>query len=73
MLTIRMRSVWCAAIIVAVCFASGCRTTGDVLERARVAAGASVARFLKPNQPITMEWLNLGLDDHNIVRSVRCG
>jgi Peptidase inhibitor I78 family len=55
----------------------GSQATDEVLERARTAAGASVARFLKPNQPITMEYLesrlNLGLDDKNIVRSVRCG
>jgi hypothetical protein len=57
--------------------AVGSPATAEVLEKARVAAGASVARFLKPNQPITMEYLasrlNLGLDDKNIVRSVRCG
>jgi hypothetical protein len=57
--------------------AVGSPATAEVLERARGAAGASVARFLKPNQPITMEYLasrlNLGLDDESIVRSVRCG
>ena len=55
----------------------GSQASAEVLERARVAAGASVARFLKPNQPVTMEYLesrlNLGLDDKNIVTSVRCG
>jgi hypothetical protein len=48
-----------------------------LLERARVAANATVARFLVPNQPITMEYsawrLNLELDDKNFVRSARCG
>ena len=57
--------------------AVGSQASDEVLERARVAAGASVARFLKPNQPTTMEYLesrlNLGLDDKNIVTSVRCG
>ena len=57
--------------------AVGSSATAEVIERARVAAGASVARFLKPNQPITMEYLasrlNLGLDGENIVRSVTCG
>jgi len=57
--------------------AVGSPPTAEVLERARVAAGASVARFLKPSQPISMEYLasrlNLGLDDENIVRSLRCG
>ena len=55
----------------------GSRATDELLERARVAAGASVARFLKPKQPITMEYLesrlNLGLDDKSVVMSVRCG
>src|SRR5688572_8388349 len=55
----------------------GSPATAEVLEGARVAAGASVARFLKPNQPTTMEYLasrlNLGLDTRNIVRSVTCG
>jgi hypothetical protein len=48
-----------------------------VLERARVSAGAESARFLRPNQPVTMEFLrsrlNLGLDARDIVRSVVCG
>jgi hypothetical protein len=51
---------------------------GDaLLERARVDAGAESARFLRPNQPITTEYLgsrlNLGLDGRDIVRSVSCG
>jgi hypothetical protein len=50
---------------------------GDLLERARLAAGAGTARFLRPNQPITMEYLgsrlNLTLDDRDIVRSLYCG
>jgi hypothetical protein len=29
----------------------------DLLERARLAAGAGTARFLRPNQPITLEYL----------------
>ena len=49
----------------------------DLLERARVAAKATVARFLLPNQPITLEYLasrlNLELDGKNLVRSARCG
>jgi Peptidase inhibitor I78 family len=57
--------------------AVGLPATAEVLERARIAAGASVARFLKPNQATTREYLafrlNLGLDQKNIVRSVGCG
>jgi hypothetical protein len=49
----------------------------DLLERARAAAGAKSARFLRPNQPVTLEYLgsrlNLGLDARDIVRSVACG
>jgi Peptidase inhibitor I78 family len=49
----------------------------DLLERARIAAKASIARFIRPNEPITMEFsparLNLGLDKHDVVASVTCG
>jgi hypothetical protein len=55
----------------------GQQRSEDLLERARVAANATVARFLLPNQPITMEYLgsrlNLELDERNLVRDVRCG
>jgi hypothetical protein len=49
----------------------------DVLERARQAAGAGTARFLRPNEPVTTEYLdsrlNLWLDERDVVRSVNCG
>ena len=58
-------------------WAIGQSATEDVLDRARVAAGAEFARFLRIGQPITMEYrigrLNLGVDDGNVVRTVRCG
>lgn len=58
-------------------FAVGQPRSNDLLERARVAANAGVARFLVPNQPITMEYsaarLNLELDEKNFVRAARCG
>jgi hypothetical protein len=48
-----------------------------LLERARVEATATVARFIRPNEAITMEFspgrLNLYLDERDIVRSVVCG
>jgi hypothetical protein len=51
--------------------------SADLLERARVAAGAKTARFLRPNQIITMEYsssrLNLHLGTQGVVGSVRCG
>lgn len=57
--------------------AVGERASDEVLERARVAAQAKSARFLRPNQPITMEYsssrLNLELNERDIVRGVRCG
>jgi hypothetical protein len=55
----------------------GEKASASLLERARVAAEAGSARFLRPNQPITMEYLgsrlNLNLDARDIVRSVVCG
>ena len=51
--------------------------SGELLERARVAAQAKSARFLRPNQIITMEYsssrLNLHLGTQGVVGSVRCG
>ncbi len=58
-------------------FAIGERASAGLLERTRVAAVAETARFLRPNQPITLEYLitrlNLGLDAREVVRSVTCG
>jgi Peptidase inhibitor I78 family len=58
-------------------WAIGQRAGDPLLERARVAAGAESARFLRPDQPVTMEYLrsrlNLGVDARDIVRSVACG
>ncbi len=58
-------------------WAKGQRASNDLLERARNAAQARVARFIRPNEPITMEFLpgrlNLGLDKQDVVISVTCG
>jgi hypothetical protein len=58
-------------------FAVGERASADLLERARAAAGASAARFIRPNQPITTEYLgsrlNLGLNHRDVVASASCG
>ena len=58
-------------------WAVGERASSDLLERARVSAEASTARFIRPNQPITMEFLgwrlNLGLDAQDVVAQVSCG
>ena len=57
--------------------AIGKEATAEVVEQARVAAGANVVRTLKPGQVITMEYhasrLNLSVDDHNVVVDVSCG
>ena len=57
--------------------AVGERASSGLLEAARLAARATVARFLRPNDVITMEYLgsrlNLHLDAQDIVRSATCG
>lgn len=49
----------------------------DLLERARVAAGAGSARFIRPGEPITMEYLgsrlNLSLNERDVVIGASCG
>jgi hypothetical protein len=58
-------------------WAIGERASDELLERARVAAGARVARFLFPGQPITLEYLavrvNLELNADHVVVGVTCG
>jgi hypothetical protein len=58
-------------------FAIGERASAELLERARLAAAAGSARFLRPNERITLEFLasrlNLGLNEQDVVRSVSCG
>lgn len=57
--------------------AIGETATTEVIERARNAAGAAVARTLAPGQVVTMEFrgdrLNLMVDEANVVTGVRCG
>jgi Peptidase inhibitor I78 family len=58
-------------------WAIGESESNELLERARVAAHAKSARFLRPDQIITMEYsssrLNLHLGTQGVVGSVRCG
>jgi hypothetical protein len=58
-------------------WAVGQTASADLLERARVDAGAGVARFIRPNQPMTTEYsgarVNLYLDGKDVVQSVVCG
>ena len=57
--------------------AIGQAATSSVIEKARIAAGASMARVLRPNQAATMEFnherLNLILNDKGRIAAVRCG
>jgi Peptidase inhibitor I78 family len=51
--------------------------TAEVVEQARSAAGAEIARTLKPGQMVTMEFhpsrLNIDVDAGNAITNVRCG
>lgn len=57
--------------------AIGQTASAEVVEQARLAAGAAIARTLKPGQMVTMEYhggrLNLDVDADNVVTGVRCG
>ncbi|MFP5379673.1 MAG: I78 family peptidase inhibitor [Vicinamibacteria bacterium] len=58
-------------------WAVGERASDALLERARVEAAAQTARFIRRGQPLTMEFigsrLNLEIDEHDTVLTVRCG
>jgi hypothetical protein len=58
-------------------WAVGQKASDDLLERARIDAGAKTARYLRPNQAVTLEYaawrLNLGLDEQDVVKTVSCG
>lgn len=51
--------------------------TQDVVEKARLAAGAQIARTLKPGQMVTMEYhasrLNVDVNEGNVITGLRCG
>ena len=58
-------------------WAIGRAASRELLERARVDATASIARFIRPNEAITLEYsaarLNLYLDRRDVVHGVLCG
>ena len=58
-------------------WAIGKKVSGADVEQARKDSGAEVARTLKPDQVVTMEFnanrLNLDLDDAGRVTAIRCG
>lgn len=55
----------------------GKQGTPSVIEQARVASGAAMARLLHPRQPVTQEFnaerLNLVVDSNGRITAVRCG
>jgi type VI protein secretion system component VasK len=55
----------------------GQMASAEVVDQARLAAGAETARTLKPGQATTMEFngnrLNLDVDASNTITNVRCG
>ena len=57
-------------------WAVGKAASRELLEKARVAAGAETARFLRLGEPTTLEYrfgrLNLSVDAQDIVRRVEC-
>ncbi|MGN8276659.1 I78 family peptidase inhibitor [Pseudomonas sp. SMV71] len=58
-------------------FAIGKQASPQLLEQARSRAGAQIARILKPNDMITLEYrsdrLNLNTDANLVVNRVNCG
>jgi len=58
-------------------FAVGKPASAELLEQARKASGAQLARILKPTDVITLEYrserLNLHADDKGVVSRVNCG
>ncbi|BAQ73759.1 hypothetical protein DNK59_10385 [Pseudomonas sp. TKO26] len=58
-------------------FAIGKKASPELLEQARSRSGAQYARFLKPNDMITLEYrsdrLNLNTDASLVVNRVNCG
>lgn len=57
--------------------AVGNEATPALVEKARHDAGAETVRVLKPNQPVTLEFLearlNVHVDANNVVARVTCG
>lgn len=58
-------------------FAIGKSAGASVIEEARQRSGSYMARILRPNQVVTMEFnaqrLNLDVDAAGVIKKVRCG
>lgn len=61
----------------AAAFAVGQKASAQLLEQARVKAGAQTARILGPNDVMTLEYrsdrLNLNADGNAVITRVNCG
>ncbi|MDQ3269288.1 MAG: I78 family peptidase inhibitor [Pseudomonadota bacterium] len=57
--------------------AIGKAATPEMVERARVQAGARLTRVIKPGQMVTMEYyedrLNIDVNESNVIVNLRCG
>lgn len=57
--------------------AIGKEATAQVVEQARIDAGAQIARVLRPGQMVTMEYhesrLNIDVNERNAIIGLRCG
>lgn len=58
-------------------FTIGKKASPELLEQARIRAGAQNARILKPNDMVTLEYrsdrLNLNTDDKLVITRINCG
>ncbi|MBN3864791.1 hypothetical protein HCU66_21410 [Pseudomonas frederiksbergensis] len=58
-------------------FTIGKKASPELLEQARARAGAQNARFLEPNDMVTLEYrsdrLNLNTDNNLVITRVNCG
>ncbi|MFF7062731.1 I78 family peptidase inhibitor [Pseudomonas sp. NPDC008258] len=58
-------------------FAIGKQGSAELLEQARKASGSQMARILKPNDVVTLEYrserLNLNVNEQGVVTRVNCG
>jgi hypothetical protein len=56
---------------------AGQQATDEVIEQARMDAGAEIVRTLRPGQVVTMEFragrLNIDVDDDGTITGLRCG
>ncbi|MHC8354734.1 I78 family peptidase inhibitor [Pseudomonas sp. LB3P81] len=58
-------------------FTIGKKASPELLEQARLRAGAQIARILQPNDMVTLEYrsdrLNLNTDNNLVITRINCG